>query len=234
MFNRGKGRASTLEQPSIQQLAKKLGIERRLSPRVRYPLTNLELLPSVHSDKFSLRIQDLSMGGCCLIDPKEVLGPSIGNDIRLQIRWENQISDIDARVVSRVDHRRHIQFLNLSNGWQKRIRSTIEPGVRGASLRMAVNATAVGPTLDAKEVWSAATGDCLILCSEVHRRASFNICGGIYNLFYEAWPTNKDGQSINRGEFEALLLFLVNVVQPTQLIKEMIQDLTRMHRERFG
>lgn len=234
MFNRGKGRAGRLEQPSIQQLAKNLGIERRLSPRVRYPLTILELLPSIHSAEVSLTVQDLSMGGCCLIDPKEVLGPSIGNEIHLQVRWENQFVDVNARVVSRVDHRRHIQFLNLSEGWQKRIRSAIEPGVRGASLRKALDTTTLGPTLDAKEVWSAATEDCLILCNDVHRRASFNVCGNGYNLFYEAWPTNKDGQSINRGEFEGLLLFLVNVAQPTQLIKELIQDLTRMHQERFG
>src|SRR5665213_2425873 len=117
--------------PSLQSVATELGIERRINVRCRYPQSVLVCkLPQIYFQDILLEVRDISVGGCCIWDPKENLGPMIGQDIELNIHWSTLVETVRARIVSRVDHRRHVQFLNLSTRRQSQLVKSMSYGVR--------------------------------------------------------------------------------------------------------
>jgi hypothetical protein len=108
----------------IINIASSLGIERRLNYRIKYPERGaIGDLPWVSFAGHNFKIQNISTGGCCLLDPEEILGPAIGQDVKLSFHWQKDSQDITSRIVSRVDSRRHIQFMNISDRNQGRIRN---------------------------------------------------------------------------------------------------------------
>jgi len=200
-------------------LATKLGVERRLNVRVRYP-NNVRVcrLPEVEFEGHALKVQNISIGGCAVLDPVEYLGPSVGHELTLSLKWSTVAEGVRARVVSRVDHRRHIQFLNLSNNRQTQLVKSMAYGVRALSMVKHAHASERGPAMDAVELWSSAHHDSLIVETDVHRLAQLFVNGDQYVIYREAWPKRSKGEKCSRLEFEQLILFLANIPLPSPAV----------------
>lgn len=233
MFSRWSKPRNPQPTVEVQELAKQLGIERRTNVRVRSPLIGTTLLPRFKAAGKILRLQDLSVGGCCLVDEQEILGPNVGSEFELCLEWDHRTANVNSRIVGRVDHKRHIQFLNLPDSWLTQIRKAMESGVRGLNMRTNLPRSSNGPLLEAREIWLSAQGDSLVFHDDILIRAEVTISQNIYRIYIEAWPTTAEGQTLSRDQFEAILLFLANVPQPSQLIKELVHDLERLHAEKF-
>jgi hypothetical protein len=205
--------------PSLLALASKLGVERRLNVRVRYP-NNVRVcrLPEVAFEGHELKVQNISVGGCAVLDPIEYLGPSVGLDIKLTLHWSTVAEAVNARIVSRVDHRRHVQFLNLSSGRQGQLIKSMTFGVRALSMVKHAHPSELGPSIEAVELWSSAHHDSLIVETDVHRLAQLFVNGDQYVIYREAWPKRAKGAPCSRLEFEQLILFLANIPVPSPAV----------------
>lgn len=211
---------------TLLNLATSLGVERRQMVRVRYPLyAKVSELPQIGFKDNMLSIVDISVGGCCLSDPQEILGPQIGQDIELTLVWAGKIVPIKARIVGRVDHRRHIQFLTFNAGHVAKLKEAMSSGVRGQSLRPVTNASEFGPTLEAEEAWTSLHGDSVTFENHVLRFAQIHIAGLQYHIFHQAWPTHENGKPVKAQELERLVLFIANVAQPTTRINQLCEML---------
>ena len=207
---------------SLVQLATKLGVERRLNVRVKYPPHMLCKLPEVFYSKQPLKVHDISVGGCCVLDPLLLLGPEVGHDIELEMHWPTGIEYVKARIVSRVDHRRHMQFLNLSKNRQVFLTKAITAGVRGLSLRHHGFHHRTTVEVQAREMWSSPFGDSVVLENGVHRIAQIHLLNELFHVFRDAWPQKVPGGRSNRSDFEHLILFLSNIPQPSSQLKHLI------------
>lgn len=229
IWRRTKGLANENVSP-VHTLASRLGVERRYSPRAKFPdQAAFVTLPTILFSGQIIRMRDLSVGGCCLWDSKELLGPQIGQDVLLTMRWKDADEPVRARIVSRVDHRRHVQFLNLQSSRQDQIKSLIAPGIAGLDMRpSSLSVGSPGPILDAKEIWTSLKGDSLTIEEDVHRLAAAHINGLDLIILREAWPTTKEKSPASPREFEALLLFLANIPNPSQNVKALLEKLGRL------
>lgn len=216
----GKRAKSELKgEPTLQALATQLGVERRVQARVRYPLqSRVCRLPEIHYQGHQMTVQNISVGGCCLLDPNEYLGPAIGHEIELHLHWSTTVEAVQARIVSRVDHRRHIQFLSLSQNRQVQLVKSMTAGVRALSMTRAAAATEIGPSMHAAELWSSPLGDSLVLENDIHRIAQIHLLGEQFTLYREAWPS-KSGARCTRAEFENIVLFVANIGNPSAQVR---------------
>src|SRR5689334_11825069 len=89
---------------SLLQIVTRLGVERRSNVRVRYPNVAFNKLPEIFYSNYKFKVKDVSVGGCCLLDPEQVLGPQVGHDVELEMHWPTGIEKVKARIVARVDH----------------------------------------------------------------------------------------------------------------------------------
>jgi hypothetical protein len=206
----------------VRRLAKRLGVERRYSPRVLCPKIPTALLPAISFENRHFEVHNISVGGCCLLDPNGYLGPAVGHDVHLVLRWfDGSAVSVHSRIVSRVDHRRHIQFLNLPRERVKLIEQAIVPGILGEGMRVVYTGDVGGPLMQAREAWNSLKGDSLVITDHVHRLAQITMNGQTFEVFKEAWP-QKDSKPLTEVEFANLILFLNNIPQPTDLLEAFI------------
>lgn len=220
-----KRKPDIIDSPSdLLGLAERLGVERRLNVRVRYPRgARLCKLPGVRFQGSDLRVQDISVGGCCILDPYEILGSEIGQDIELEMRWMTGDEKVRARIVARVDHRRHIQFNELSAQRQNQLRKYMVSGVRGASLRKHLNPDPSGPGLAAAEIWSSLHGDTVTLENDLHRMAQVHLNAESFLFLKESWPIKEsNSQMCSKIEFEQIILFLANIPYPSEKLSALM------------
>ena len=227
MFWRKK--KSVVESPAndLLSLAARLGVERRLQVRVRYPnQAHVCKLPEVGFNGHKFHVQDISIGGCCLLDPQLILGPAIGVEIKLDMTWTTGTEKIDGRIVSRADERRHIQFLNLGEKRQELLKRFMAYGVRGLSMRCNGTSAESAPNLMAAELWSSLQGDSIIVERDMHRLAQIQVAGELFLLFKEAWPVRSGGLgTCSKIELEQLILFLTNVPKLSDPLKAILAGL---------
>ncbi len=230
-WRRKKVTLSSEDESSVLTLASKLGVERRRMVRIRYPRNlNVCKLPEVAFLGQPLKIVDISVGGCCLLDPNGFLGSAIGQDIQLEIHWVTGKETIQARIVSRVDHRRHIQFLNLNTNRQTQLKKFMFSGVRGLSMRQAFGSEVNGPDLAAAEIWNSPHGDSLVIEHDVHRLAQVHLFATDFVLFKGAWP-QRVHQPCTKLELEQIILFLVNIPIPSARLKTIVEQLEGLFLE---
>lgn len=208
-------------------LVGRLGVERRHAPRIRFPDYECHIHPIVEHGGTKLKVYDISVGGCCLIDPHEVMGVTIGNEIKLTLHWLDGREDIRARLVARVDDKRHIQFLNLPQGRVEILKFLIEPATRGVLVHMH-SALKSGPQLQAREIWSSFQGDSITIEDHVHRLAQISLFGVEYTLFKNAWPVKDGAAPLSRQEVTSIILFLANVNHPSPLLNEISAHLQNL------
>jgi hypothetical protein len=212
---------------NLFDLVGRLGVERRHAPRIRFPDYECHIHPIIEAGGTKLRIHDISVGGCCLIDPHEILGLEIGNEINLTLHWHDGSETIRARIVARVDDKRHIQFLNLRQERVELLKFLIEPATRGALVHRHA-ALKSGPALQAREIWSSFQGDSVTVEDHVHRLAQICLFGVEYTLFKSAWPVKEDRIPLTRQEVVSLILFLANVNHPSPLLNELSAHLQNL------
>lgn len=217
---------------SIQSLARELGVERRQNVRVLYPPRITGLLPAIHYSGKPIRVHDISVGGCCLIDPQEILGHKIGNEIKLTLYWnDGSAQEVNSRIVARVDHRRHIQFSGLAANRIEELRNAMRPGTCGLSVRRSLTIQREGPALTAMEIWNSPASDSVSIwdVSEVHEKdkviAEVHIEGAGFFLRKGAWPVGSDGKIILLNDLQGVILFLSNIVNPSASLQMLIHHL---------
>lgn len=212
----------------VNELAGRLGVERRYAARILCPQVICPILPSAFFQGLPLKIHDISIGGCCLLDPNEVLGPSVGNDVHFVLRWPDGGVSVHGRIVSRVDDKRHVQFLNLPKARAEALRTAIAYGTKAQSLRSALESVDQGPSLQAREIWSSVHGDSVIIEDHVHRLAQISITDGHFTFYKQAWPVNATGTPLTHMELAGLTVFLCNIPQPTELLQALIAHVENM------
>lgn len=216
---------------SVQALARQLGVERRLNARVLYPKRTTGPLPAISFDGQAIKVYDISVGGCCLHDPSEILGKDVGGELRLTLFFRDEAIEVRCRLVGRVDHRRHIQYLNLPPSRSSYLKAVINGAVNGSSLKQTWPPEFDGPALDAREIWSSLAGDSVTLVDDVHRTGQMSIAGMTYTLHKNAWPTDANGDRVPHHRLLALILFLANIPQPTGSIQLLLAELEALSLE---
>jgi len=212
----------------LVQLAGRLGVERRYAVRIRYPQMDCQILPAIFFQNQPLKVHDISTGGCCLLDAQGLLGASVGNDVHLILRWPDGAASVHGRIVSRVDHKRHIQFLNMPKVRVDQLRQAIHPGSRGLNVRPMMKGVENGPVMQAREMWSSLDGDSVIIEDHVHRLAQIILVGSQYTLYKHAWPVKDVSTPVTRNELAHLILFLCNIPQPSDLMSALVAHVETM------
>lgn len=221
-WRKRKATINSPEHTPLVKLASQLGVERRYAVRIKYPKRPNSLLPTIHFMNQSLKVHDISVGGCCLWDEAEHLGPSVGNEVHLILKWPDGSVSIHGRIVSRVDHKRHIQFLNMPTVRIENLKTTIAFGAAAQSLQCSLNAVTEGPSLVAREIWSSPHGDSVVIDNDIQRLAQIYLKGQRYTFHKQAPPVKNDSQSLSRDDIEQVIVFLCNIPQPSALIEALV------------
>ncbi len=206
----------------VHTLASQLGVERRASVRVQYPQhAHVCHLPLISFKENKLKVHDISVGGCCIVDAEEALGSSIGHEVALDLDWTSARETIQCRIVARVHDRRHIHFVDLSPRRKTFLNTVLAPGSRGQSLRKHAAPSPRGPGMEAQELWSSMLGDAVVLENAVHRLAQVQLSHQLYFIFRESRPVKENNDPVGENEFGQLILFLANIQSPSTGIKNL-------------
>ena len=220
----------------VTKFAKNLGLERRQNFRIHYPERGaVGDLPWVSFAGHNFKIQNISVGGCCLFDPDEILGPAVGQSLTLSFHWKTDSQDVQSRIVSRVDSKRHIQFLNFSDRNQNRVRKHIEPAVRGGTLRRVESGTSSNLKVEACELWISLVEDSVTLFDHPHLAGSILYRGQDHLCYRKAFPVfgNDRKRIVSLELYDDLILFLANVPNPTPVMRQFAAELCLVGQERF-
>lgn len=235
MFWRRKSEVPKNSVFTVNEHAAKLGIERRLHVRVRYPLRALTTLPQASYQGRTLFVFDISAGGLCLLDPEDHLGPDAGQKVELTLRWPKIERRVSCRLVSRVHDRRHIQFLDLESERAESIKRAIDDGVRGLAMKPVIVPVATRtPALAARELWNSVHGDSLSFFDDIHLLADATVNGKSFRIHKESWPAGAEGKAATVEDVEGLLLFLANLPNPSPAVKNLLSQLCLRHKEKCG
>ncbi len=215
MFKKKKAAGDDSAVSLVQNYASQLGIERRQSVRVRYPSLRLTSLPQVRFEAHELRVQDMSVGGCCLLDENEHLGPSVGVDVELNLNWLNREYRVRSRIVAYVHLRRHIQFMDQNAEMAQLIKQALAPGALGLAIKPLMGADSTHLDFHAHEAWASLNGESISFVDDVHVAAEIHVGGSEYLFLRNAWPVRRDRTAATLLEVESLLVFLENIPQPS-------------------
>lgn len=215
-----KKKTAAYDHPSlIHSLASRLGVERRQNIRVKYPRhASVCRLPRVAFGGQYLVVRDISVGGCCVVDPEGILGAAIGNGLELNIDWATVVEQVQCRVVASVMDHRHVQFLDLKDYRRVLLARAMASGVRAVSVRRHAPAIPSGPDIQASEMWSSIHGDSVTIERHEHRLAQIHLQDQLFYIFRDARPVKPENESCSRTEFEKLILFLTNILSPSPAV----------------
>lgn len=217
------------------EMASMVNLERRQNFRIRYPERGaLGDLPSATFAGHTLKLMNISIGGCCIWDPDELLGPDIGKELTIVFHWKKDSHNVRCRIASRVDGRRHIQFMNISEKLQARVRQYIEPAYRGAALRKLETADSK-QTIDACEIWISVMEDSVTLFEHPHLLGSVLYRSTDYLCYRRAFPVygNDRKRVVAPDFFESMILFLANIPNPSPALSQFLAELSLMGSDRF-
>jgi hypothetical protein len=225
MIFKRKAKSRLPNASEIHNLIGKFGLERRQNDRLTYPSRATCGLPAVAFAGAGLRVGNISVGGCSLFDPDEVLGAHVGNEVTLCLTWQDKSREnVQARIVSRVDHRRHIQFLNLSQERSGELVQRMRFGLRAHRLVRSDGQEPSSPFLLANELWISLDADGLVIEDGIHRSAVATIDGKEYSFFKNAWPIDSTYRPVSPTRMEELILYFANIPLATDSVKN-VQNL---------
>lgn len=219
------------ENSNVRELARELGVERRRNVRVLYPKLTTGPLPAITLGAQALQAHDLSVGGCCIQDPHEHLGKDVGNTLVLTLHFPDSPVEVTSRLVGRVDHRRHIQFLDLPPARAAQLAHVITSGVGAAYLKCTTRSEGQGAVLAAREIWSSLASDSLTITDDLHKAAQAVIDGRSILIHKNAWPTSADGERISREDMLGLILFVANIPRPSPAVLGLLESLEQLTLE---
>jgi hypothetical protein len=229
-----RNKKSEAEEPFVQILANQLGVERRLNVRIDYPERTTANLPAVTSQGRRLRVQNISIGGCCLIDHNDIFGPDVGVELSLDLVFSEKIDRVRVRLVGSVDKRRHFQFLDLSSQRIEQLKNHMLFGVRALSVTPVIKSGEAGPSLQAKEIWSSMQGDALVVEDGVHLRAHAEIAGDLFYFYKGARPQDRHQCPVSDYNLSNLILFLANIQVRSPEVKALQLELEEILLEGQG
>lgn len=225
MFWNKKRSPQISQESSLQNLASRLGVERRANSRVLYPELTTATLPSVSFNRNPLRVHDLSVGGCCLIDLYETLGSGVGHELTLSLHFGDGVEEVRSRLVGSINDRRHLQFLDLRPERREQLKALMSFGILGMGLKAGLKVVDHGPALAARELWSSMAGDALIVEDGVHRLAQAEIAGQIYYFYRAAWPVDHNLKVVPESALNNLILFLANINYRSEALRNLLRQL---------
>jgi hypothetical protein len=211
---------------TVHTLARELGVERRVNVRVRYPLVTTGPLPAIFVADAPIRVHDISIGGCCLLDVHERLGITAGETIPLELVWSD--SDrllVNSRLVGSVDLRRHMQFLDLPPSRLEALKKAMQAGVEGLGLRIMVNTENSAIPIEALEIYSSLSGDSLVLESDIYRVGSVVRNGQTIVLYRNGRPHYENKKPLTHTDFLELILFIANLPSRSRALDELLLNL---------
>ncbi len=214
----------------VHEYASQLGVERRKNPRAKYPSQNLSSLPSVFYGSYSVPVQDVSVGGVCLLDVEDRLEQQTGNEVEFRLIWPDGEQIVRSRIVARVNPRVHVQFLNLNPDRAEAISKAIVPGIRGTAMRP-VDHPHQRIQLDAEEIYTSVHGDSLVINKAGTIIAGLNLLGREYTITRHFWPKIEKKYYVSPLEFEAILIFMANIPQASERCRELLKRLQSLYFE---
>jgi hypothetical protein len=217
------------------EIVKTLGLERRNNFRIGYPERGaIGDLPTMTYAGNVLHIKNVSIGGCCILDPDEVLGTAVGNEISVKVDWANESHHVRSRIVSRVENQRHLQFLDMSEKNQKRIGNYIEPAFRGGALRR-VESGSGSLKVEACEIWVSALEDSITIFDHPQLLGSCLLNKQEFLCYRHTMPVygNNRDNPVPPEVYEYLVLYVTNVAKPSPAMQKFSQELCLIGQERF-
>lgn len=221
MFWRRKKNSDNDPVYGVQNFAAQLGIERRRNTRILCPSEDLTSLPSVFFGARRLQVHDISVGGLCLKDADNILGPEAGIELELRLMWPGLERMVRSRLVSRVDVRRHVQFLNLDEERAEYIKRSIAPGILGQTMKPVLAGTQSSVKVQAREIWSSIKGDCLTFSASSQDYVELTLSGKTFRILQSSWPVTALGTPAETIEVEEILLFLFNCPRPSPALLDL-------------
>jgi hypothetical protein len=235
----GFHRANNDLQPGLttQRLAVDNGIDRRKAARIHYPEQGaLGDLPEIHYLGHPMRIHDISLGGTCLIDDLDFLQGNAGNNITLDLVWRDLSVPQACLIVAVGFNKRHIRFLDLDTQSYVRLTLLLKPGYLGMRMRRLNLDGAHHIQVGAEEMWVGTSGEAITAFPRIDANfplGEITLYGRTVLIYEKAPPLYKQqysdglpGQRIREALLHDLLIFAVNVRNPTETLKELINCLT--------
>ena len=196
--------------PDLYEMAQMLKLERRLHPRVKLPLQSWPDFsgPRAEWDGHFLPLHDISEGGACLDDAKDVLGSKIGKELSLILHIGDQRFEVPSRVVSTNISKRHVQFQSAVLGLREAIREWVQLGLRGQWIKqLNPNERKTLPIL-----WASIYNDSLSLSEDPRWQYVLGLEDGSYSLSADFWPVNSgDLKPVSVSTFDKILATLENL-----------------------
>lgn len=232
------------EKPKIstQSLATDNSLDRRRTARVQYPeFGNIETLPKVRFEGRPIKVQDISLGGICLIDSFDCLRSTVGNEIYLELVWSDGVIAQRSLIVAAGYDKRHLRFLDLDSKSFVRLNLLLKPGFLGLKMRKILAKEADHLNIGTHEMWVGMTGEALTIFPGTDLNmplAEVSIYGTRIFLYRHGSPVycvkTKDtipGQRIREALLYDLLIFVSNIRSQSQGLKNLLVNLTEALQE---
>lgn len=232
------------EKPKIstQSLATDNSLDRRRAARVQYPeLGNIETLPKVRFEGRPIKVQDISLGGICLIDSFDYLRSTVGNEIDLELVWADGVITQRSLIVAAGYDKRHLRFLDLDSKSFVRLNLLLKPGFLGLKMRKILAKEAAHLDIGTHEMWVGITGEALTIFPGTDLNmplAEVSIYGTRIFLYRHGSPVycvkTKDtipGQRIRESLLYDLLIFVSNIRSQSPRLKSLVINLAEALQE---
>lgn len=227
---------------STQSLATENSLDRRRTARVQYPeFGNVETLPKIRFEGRPIKVQDISLGGICLIDSFDSLRSTVGNEIDLELVWTDGVAMQRSLIVAAGYDKRHLRFLDLDSKSFVRLNLLLKPGFLGLKMRKILAKDAAHLDIGTHEMWVGMTGEALTIFPGTDLNmplAEVSIFGTRIFLYRHGAPVycvkSKDtipGQRIKESLLYDLLIFVSNIRSQSQGLKNLLVNLTEAIQE---
>jgi len=200
--------------------------------RVLYPSLVDAGLPKVRYQNVALQAVDISVGGCCLHAPDWGWHPRVGEHTLLDLQFSDHSNRVQVRIVAEVHERLHIQFLDLSEAGQARIRESMRMGARGMDFKPSLRGDPDGPSFLAEEMLYSSGGDSLVFFPFPHSVIELTLDGEIFSWTPTTWPLRKSsGKPMSEPQVDGLILLLANIRSPSPRVLTCLLDLQVRRRQ---
>ncbi|MCB0365631.1 MAG: hypothetical protein H6624_04360 [Bdellovibrionaceae bacterium] len=227
---------------TTQRLAAENSLDRRKAARIHYPEHGaVGNLPEIHFEGKPMRIYDISLGGTCLIDDLDYLQSTAGNTITLDLVWKDKVIPQPSLIVAAGFDKRHIRFLDLDTQSYVRLNLLLKPGYLGLRMRKIPMDDAKHLQVGAEEMWVGISGEAITLFPNMEKNlpiGEITLYGHSVLVYADAPPVYKfqsrdglPGQRIREQLLHDLLIFAVNIKNPSERMMDLIYCLTDAHKE---
>lgn len=208
--------------PSIQQMASFSGVNRRKNIRVIYPRQEMaEKLPRIRYKGQEFPVQDISIGGACLIHRRTESEYIAGSDVILTLSWTDAEFLVPSQIVGLSFERIHIHFASLPPDVESRLNLSVKPGIIGNTFKKASVESNERITVSAKEIWIGNCGESLVFHKGVDDFTELFI----FDLQFRFRNGRPEGSSIiDPAICSDILICLANINSPSERIQNFINE----------